>query len=352
MRPHSTEGWIWGHELAAIKRAGLVDEIEVTDGWRMVGECEQNCPLAEVATLYKKRLDIGKESPLGKAIKLLMNSLYGKFAQSAGSRPWQNWLWASLITSGTRTMIFDAIATHPEGTKAVLMVATDAVYFSSPHPGLEVRDRSGRGPRDRRYDAKLPALGSWERKSLKGLCLFKPGFFWSKGSSDDFKARGSSASDLAPYRHKLECQFDELAERVRSAGRPLVLKDSDWPSLTYPVDFSITSMYVAAFGWNKWDTAGRQHHGERRTDSSWPAKRGEVVIDEAGFVEDAEAARETTASWDAEIGALRSSVPPGGGRSLPYSSVSQHSADLVDPYGDTDEGPVQHLVHDALMGDG
>ena len=52
MRPHSTEGWIWGHELAAIKRAGLVDEIEFVEGWRMVSKCEKRCPLAEVASLY------------------------------------------------------------------------------------------------------------------------------------------------------------------------------------------------------------------------------------------------------------------------------------------------------------
>jgi hypothetical protein len=131
----------------------------------------------------------------------------------------------------------------------------------------------------------------------------------------------------------------------------VALRDSDWPKLTYPVNFSVTSMYLAAFRWHKWPTAGQQHHGEPHRDSAWPAKRGEVVIDKAGFVEGIAASRETTAWWDAEIGVLRSSVPPGGGRSLPYNLVGQRSADLVDPHGDTDEGPVQHLVHDALMGD-
>ena len=200
--------------------------------------------------------------------------------------------------------------------------------------------------RDRR-----PALGSWERKPLKGLCLFKPGVYWFDGSGDDFKARGFSARDLATHKVDVERQFDELAERVRSAGRPLALRDSNWPSVTYPVDFSVTPMYLAAFRPYKWHTAGQQHHGEPPTDSAWPAKRGKVVIDEAGFVAGVQASRETTAWWDAEMGALRSSVPPGGGWSWPYNRVGQRSADLVDPNGDTDEGPVHHLLHDALMGD-
>jgi hypothetical protein len=199
---------------------------------------------------------------------------------------------------------------------------------------------------------RVPGAGVDLVQPLKGLCLFKPGVYWLDGSGDDFKARGFAARDLAPHKDEVERQFDELAERVRSSGGPLALSNGDWPSLTYPVNFSVTSMYLAASRRHMWHTAGQQHHGEPRRDSAWPAKRGKVVIDKAGFVEGVEVSRETTAWWDAEMGALRSSVPPGGGRSWPYNQVGQRSADLVDPHGDTDEGPVQHLLHDVLMGDG
>ena len=48
---------------------------------------------------------------------------------------------ASMVRLVARQMILDAITTHPEDAKAVAMVATDAVYFTSPGPAAIQRAR-------------------------------------------------------------------------------------------------------------------------------------------------------------------------------------------------------------------
>jgi hypothetical protein len=69
------------------------------------------------------------------------------------------------------------------------MIATDGIYFTSPHPGLTVSSQ----------------LGEWEEKPHAGLTLFKPGVYWDNearariaaGQAVAFKARGISARDFA-----------------------------------------------------------------------------------------------------------------------------------------------------------
>ena len=346
-RPHETEGWIWSHELAAIERAGLVDKIVIEDGWRMSRKCPKGCPLAEIATLYQQRLDAGKKTPLGRAIKLLMNSLYGKFAQAVGAHPWQNMIWASLITAGTRAMILDAIATHPEGAKAVAMVATDAVYFTSPHPGLTISDYKGRREGDPAYEPGKPALGSWEPKVYNGLVIFKPGVYWADGIPDEaIKSRGIRSIDLAPHKAKVEQGFDRLVAKVQRAGGSLRTRESDWPQITFPVEFAVVSARLAAAR-GKWSTAGHQCNGEPRSDSAWPAKRGELIFDKEGSP-DSVAARSTVTTWDPDVKALRTGVPPGGGSSLRYSLVATHASDIVDAFGTTPEGALRLVIREAL----
>ena len=90
--------------------------------------CSHGKPLAGLAELFQQRLRVGKSTPHGIGLKLTYNSAYGKFAQSIGTPVFANPVYASLITAGVRAMICDAIATHPNHTDDLLMIATDAVY--------------------------------------------------------------------------------------------------------------------------------------------------------------------------------------------------------------------------------
>ena len=233
LRPAFTEGWYWVHELDAADQAGLIGTCEIHE-WLHYEPCDCPPPLAEAAEVYLTRKKVGKNTPLGIACKLMLNSLYGKFAQSIGHPRFGNPVYASLITAGCRTMITQAIGSHPNQVKDVLMVATDGVYFSSPHPGL-INSKN---------------LGGWEAGTKENLTLFKPGVYWddkarmaiAHGSSPVFRARGVNAKDFGKHLAAIDQQFSK-----RFTG--------DWPEVEFPISFSMVSA-LQALQRGDWSLAG------------------------------------------------------------------------------------------------
>ena len=248
-RPHATEGWFWWHELQAACRAGLVKRLDnrgrqQLERWVHYDPCDCPPPMRGVRGLYERRLQVGKESPLGKAAKTVYNSAYGKFAQSVGEPIFGNPVYASLITAGCRTLILDAIATHPDGMRAVTMVATDAVYFMSRHPTLPISSK----------------LGEWGEVRRENLTLFKPGVYWddkarkriAEGLAPVFKARGFKASDLTR-------QLGSIDE-VFSSWNGLVEGSVEFPSVSFRPSFAMVTA-LQALRRNSWDMAGRVTSG-------------------------------------------------------------------------------------------
>jgi len=243
LRPAATEGWYWYDELQAAEQAHCVKRIRRGNGrqqilrWVNYAPCDCPPPMSGVEALYEKRLAVGKTSPMGKAAKLVYNSDYGKFAQSIGDPMFGNAVYASRITSGCRKQILEAIASHPDGMAAVSMVATDAVYFMSPHPSLPLSER----------------LGDWEHKTKRNLTLFKPGVYWDdatrdaivEGRSPHFKARGFKASDFA---HQLQ-RVDAVYESWTEGSSPT------WPEVVFEPAFAMTTA-LQALRRNAWETAG------------------------------------------------------------------------------------------------
>ena len=219
-RPWETTGWFWQHELTAAQRAGLIDQVDYLK-WHTYKPCPCSPPLRGVRGLYEDRLAVGKGSPRGKAYKLVYNSMYGKFAQSAGEPMFANPVYASLITAGCRTMILDAIASHPLGADAVVMVATDGIYFISPHPGLNLSKQ----------------LGDWECEPHENLTLFKPGVYWddatrkaiAKGVEPHLKSRGVNAAAFSKAIADIDRQFKDWPD-----AQPV-----KWPEVSFPVSFSM-----------------------------------------------------------------------------------------------------------------
>jgi hypothetical protein len=290
-RPHHTFGWFWLHELEASIAAGLVDEAIAVEYITFTpGKCPDGCnerPLREVANLYLKRLAAGKSSPIGIGCKLAYNSQYGKFAQSVGDNPpFNNWIYASLITSNCRTQILNAIATHPGAPCAecrgqgrhggpcnTLMIATDGIYFRTPHPGLTCSEQ----------------LGDWEYAEHSNMTLFKPGFYWddesresiAKGEAPKFKSRGVSAKAVSTVIAEVDDVFRTWRGPVTHVnGKVDAL---NWPGAEFTMPFSMTTARQAA-QWNRWDACG--HVSERRGKQSSDAtqKRDIGAYDEAaGF---------------------------------------------------------------------
>jgi hypothetical protein len=264
LRPQTTSGWYWEHELTAAIGAGVVEDVQLHESASYY-PCDCPPPLkAEMEWLYQERLKAGKNTPNGKAMKLVYNSAYGKFAQSIGMPKFANPVYASLITAGTRTMILEAIASHPDGLETLLMVATDGVYFHTPHPAL---------------DLDPARLGAWDHQEKRDLTLFMPGVYWdattrdrlNAGQSPKLKSRGVSARDLANCITELDTQFD------------LFTGYGDWPSVSIPVAFAMTTA-TQALARGKWHTAGAVQTDGHKTLSADPkTKRAPSVDNDSGY---------------------------------------------------------------------
>ena len=223
LRPMITKGWYVWSELQAAISAGLIEEIEYGDwiGYHQI--CEDK-PLAKVAELYEMRLTVGKETPLGKALKLLYNSMYGKFAQSTGDPYYGNPIYATLITSGCRTQIINAISTHCDMKRCshVAMVATDGVYFVTPHMKIDAEIQAFINETGKKDDDRL---GKWGRAKKINLTLFKPGVYWddsvreklNAGEDAQFKSRGISSLDMAPFIADIDKEFSSWGDNPPSA---------------------------------------------------------------------------------------------------------------------------------------
>lgn len=275
LRPSVSKGWYWQFEIEAARRAGLVKKV-MTHEWAEFIPCSHPKPLTKIADLYYLRLKTGKSGAQGMAIKLNNNSVYGKFAQSVGNHPYNNWFYASYITAHCRTQILDSIASHPGGADSVLMVATDGICFDSPHPTLEISKK----------------LGAWEASNYTDLVLFKPGVYWHKEGKQallEVKSRGVPREEFAKACEEVEGQF-LLFSHFIGMGRDLfrqeyeeiapgladVMALDNWPWFMVPVKFRMKTC-KQALNEGKWETSAEvQEDMELRQDSNPRIKRRKV----------------------------------------------------------------------------
>lgn len=238
-RPDVTEGWYWLDELEASRRCGFIDKVDWKE-WVGYEACDCAPPFRDIVELYEKRLEHGKDSPIGKSSKLVYNSGYGKFAQSIGQPQFGNAIYASLITKGCRNAILFAIQSHPHGARAVAMVATDAVFFRTPHPGLELSDR----------------LGAWSYTRRVNLTIFKPGVYWDdetrrqikEGKKAKFKARGINAEQFSQQIWLVDSWYDSWHDAD--------IWSISWPDVKFQSGFSMVTCLQALMR-NKWEMAGQ-----------------------------------------------------------------------------------------------
>jgi hypothetical protein len=203
--PESTlGGWVYLQEYLAGER--LFPGVYFMGAWVYRRECDCKSPFADIPRYYRERVKLGKESK-GIVLKLGMNSCYGKLAQSVGRKPpFQNWIWAGMITSNTRAMILDALALLPDMSH-LLMVATDGIYTTSRITFPSPRDTG---------TSDLPKpLGGWEEKLVpNGVFAARPGIYFPLNPTieqmKDVRARGIGKKTL-------ETQW-ELIQRAYKRG--------------------------------------------------------------------------------------------------------------------------------------
>jgi hypothetical protein len=168
-------GWAWREEWleAYASRAN----VEPREAWILEGHCK--CPpyplRAGVVERYCQRLEWGKDGR-GLAIKLGLNSCYGKTVQRVGSSRFRDYVTGGMITSFTRSLLASALFQLRDPWDAV-EVATDSIVVRRGAfcPGRP--EELGTGPMARAH--KGAELGAWtskpEDKWPKGAFFVRPG---------------------------------------------------------------------------------------------------------------------------------------------------------------------------------
>jgi hypothetical protein len=128
--PATGSGWYWRHEFEHDIPGWNVTR-DITYSWVPDG-CECS-PFGWVPELFAERQRMDTERPgSGIALKLCLNTLYGKLAQTKPvPGPFLCFAYASIITSKVRRRIYDTYLSLPPGS--AVMFATDAVFVRGEH---------------------------------------------------------------------------------------------------------------------------------------------------------------------------------------------------------------------------
>ena len=189
-----------------------------------------------IPPLYAERKRLGK-SGRGMVLKLGLNSLYGKLAQSVGAAPWANPIYAGLITSLVRARLIDDYTRV--GNDKCVMLATDGVFYQ-----LDAPDG---------YDTGTE-LGQWEEKIHDDGCfIIQPGLYFVSSEMGEPKTRGVPQRAVA----RMFTNFSDAWLREMSVPVPV---------------HTFTGLRLAAAR-NKLDTAGQWVDGYKDVAFDWRTKR-------------------------------------------------------------------------------
>jgi len=185
--PAKVDGWYWTPEAAITPES-------VIGGWVFDHSGEK--PFAFVKEMYETRKQWKKDgNSAERALKLALNSLYGKMAQRIGFQVTENGglvpafhqlEWAGYVTSVTRAKLWEAMNTDPD---SVIALETDALFTTKPLPGLDM----GTG------------LGQWEPTEYEWMTWVQSGFYF--GRSDGRNIAKYRGLDKGSVTHEMVMEY-------------------------------------------------------------------------------------------------------------------------------------------------
>jgi len=180
------KGWYWYPEVKVLLDYFPDAKIIWHKGYIATTEGK---PFAWVKELYDYRQSIKTTGNLAEyAIKVGLNSLYGKTAQRVGSSPYFSLSWAGYITSATRAKL--ARAGYECGSENVIGFATDAL-FTTKSCNLPISDD----------------LGDWEQEK------FAYGLFIQSGV---YRLQTDSGENIDRYRGSpLRSGIDDILKQLK-----------------------------------------------------------------------------------------------------------------------------------------
>lgn len=192
--PWNVDGWYWSPEAwAALESGGTIVE-----GWEYRGA--KTKPFAWVSDMYDQRR-IWKELKIGgeKALKLCMNSMYGKLAQRVGWNadtqrmpPFHQLEWAGWVTSYTRAKLFDVMRRIPYDK--LIAVETDGIYTTM-------------NPKELGLTASTE-LGGWSIDEYAEVLYVQSGLAWLRKSTTNIweeKRRGLDGCKAGHEASECDC---------------------------------------------------------------------------------------------------------------------------------------------------
>lgn len=198
--PWVVDGWYWSPEVRNLMAIDPT-RYEIIEGWEYLGFGDTPPPFNWIQEMYDKRRE-WKAQGIGSqlALKLTMNSIYGKLAQRVGwnqekGEPpvWHQLEWAGWVTSYTRAMLWHLMSRIP--IEKIIAVETDGLYTTM-HPdelGIQSSDQ----------------LGEWSIDAYDEILYVQSGMAWLRsGGTWSAKRRGLDArtfdlSDCIDYLHSL-----------------------------------------------------------------------------------------------------------------------------------------------------
>jgi hypothetical protein len=160
--PNRVHGWYWGCE---VKVARTRFRFPILESYEFHPSSDDK-PFAFLAEMYETRREwkaAGNQAQL--ALKLGLNSIYGKLAQRVGwdeenNLPprWHQLEYAGFATAYCRSMIYEAILQDPWN---IIAVETDGLFSLEP---LKLNEGK--------------ALGEWEAEQFDGIIYVQSGVYW------------------------------------------------------------------------------------------------------------------------------------------------------------------------------
>lgn len=181
--PWLLEGWYWSPEIVGLIDNGLA---EVIEGYEYVDW--QTRPFGFVKDMYTERRQL-KANGVGseKALKLALNSLYGKMAQRVGwehtghAPTWHQLSWAGYVTSATRATLYAQLAKIPH--EHLIGVETDGIYTTANPTALGIEHSM--------------ELGGWEIAEYEEMLYAQSGvYFYKQNGKWKGKYRGLDKGSL------------------------------------------------------------------------------------------------------------------------------------------------------------
>lgn len=209
--PHRGENWLWFPEIKAaldnLRAYGGRVELELMEALEFAPASDAR-PFAWLGDYYAERRALVEEAkrtgiPNGaeKVLKLGLNSLYGKTAQTVGGKGlraprYHCMAYAGFITSTTRARLYSAAMLNPG---AIISLATDGVFSTAPLPLPLSKEKN---------------LGAWGEERHEAMALAQAGFYWIRDKGE--WREWSRGFDRIPPGPRYQAAMREHLGKVRS----------------------------------------------------------------------------------------------------------------------------------------